>query len=275
MRVESPQERALFFLIRRYKLPGCLDETFFWNQHRIAAWWNRHKIFRHMILEYDMKNWLRENRGFIVFILLFAVFRTAIADWNPIPSGSMRPNLLEGDVVFVNRVAYDFKLPLTDVILAHLGDPQRGDIVTFTSPADGKRLIKRVVALPGDVVEMRNKQLRINGVSADYVLLDTGSERVNEDVTLPVLHLTEKFGDAQRTVQWLPAVARASSFDPITIPADQYLMLGDNRDNSADSRYIGLIPRKMLIGRAERVLVSAEILDKWMPRIGRFGKSLY
>jgi signal peptidase I len=102
-----------------------------------------------------MKNWLRENRGFIVFILLFGVFRTAIADWNPIPSGSMRPNLLEGDVVFVNRIAYDLKLPLTDVILAHLGDPRRGDIVTFTSPADGKRLIKRLVALPGDVVEMR------------------------------------------------------------------------------------------------------------------------
>ena len=62
-----------------------------------------------------MKKWIRENRGFIVFILLFGVFRTAIADWNPIPSGSMRPNLLEGDVVFVNRLAYDLKLPLTDV----------------------------------------------------------------------------------------------------------------------------------------------------------------
>lgn len=222
-----------------------------------------------------MKNWLRGNRGFIVFILLFAVFRTAIADWNPIPSGSMRPNLLEGDVVFVNRLAYDLKVPLTDVVLAHLGDPQRGDIVTFTSPADGKRLIKRIVALPGDVVEMRDKQLRINGVPAAYTLLDTASEAVGDGISLPVLHLTERLGTEQRTVQWLPALSRAASFGPLTIPAERYLMLGDNRDNSADSRYIGLIPRKVLIGRAERILVSAAIMDNWMPRAARFGKSLY
>src|SRR5512142_486043 len=101
-----------------------------------------------------MKKWLRENRGFIVFLLLFGFFRTAIADWNPIPSGSMRPSLLEGDVVFVNRLAYDFKLPLTDVVLAHLGEPRRGDVVTFSSPRDGTRLIKRIAALPGDRVEM-------------------------------------------------------------------------------------------------------------------------
>ncbi len=222
-----------------------------------------------------MNKWIRENRGFIVFILLFGVFRTAIADWNPIPSGSMRPNLLEGDVVFVNRLAYDLKLPLTDVILAHLGDPNRGDIVTFTSPADGKRLIKRLVALPGDVVEMHNKQLLINGVQADYKLLDEATEPMGNGASLPVLHLTERLGDAQRSIQWLPQLSKASNFGPVSIPSGQYLMLGDNRDNSADSRYIGFIPRKDLIGRAERILVSAAILDNWVPRTGRFGKSLY
>lgn len=222
-----------------------------------------------------MKSWLRENRGFIVFILLFGAFRTAIADWNPIPSGSMRPSLLEGDVVFVNRLAYDLKLPLTDVILAHLGEPRRGDIVTFTSPADGKRLIKRLVALPGDVVEMRDKQLLINGVKADYKMLDAAVEPMGDGATLPVLHLTERWGNDQRSIQWLPELSRASGFGPVVIPRDQFLMLGDNRDNSADSRYIGFIPRQALIGRAERILVSAAILDDWMPRIARFGKSLY
>ena len=222
-----------------------------------------------------MQNWIRENRGFIVFILLFAVFRTAVADWNPIPSGSMRPNLLEGDVVFVNRLAYDLKLPLTDVVISRLGEPRRGDIVTFTSPADGKRLIKRLVALPGDVVEMRNKQLLINGVQADYKLLDAATEPMGNGTTLPVLHLTERLGDAQRAIQWLPELDQASNFGPVSIPFDQYLMLGDNRDNSADSRYIGFIPRKVLIGRAERILVSAAILDNWVPRVERFGRSLY
>ncbi|MBU1424309.1 MAG: signal peptidase I [Gammaproteobacteria bacterium] len=222
-----------------------------------------------------MKKWIRENRGFIVFILLFGIFRTAIADWNPIPSGSMRPSLVEGDVVFIDRLAYDLKVPLTDVILAHLGDPQRGDIVTFTSPADGRRLIKRLVALPGDVVEMRAKQLLINGVKADYQLQDVASEPVGNGTTLPVMHLTEKLWGDQRTIQWMPDLSRATNFGPITIPANRYLMLGDNRDNSADSRYIGLVPRKALIGRAERILVSANILDNWMPRTDRFGKSLY
>ena len=222
-----------------------------------------------------MTKWVRENRGFVIFIVLFGVFRTAIADWNPIPSGSMRPNLLEGDVVLVDRLAYDLKLPLTDIILAHLGDPRRGDIVTFTSPADGKRLIKRLVALPGDVVEMRDKRLFINGDQAHYKLVGAATEPMGNGVTLPVLHLTERLDGGQRTIQWLPDLSQASSFGPVTIPAGQYLMLGDNRDNSADSRYIGFVPRKLLIGRAERILVSAAILDNWLPRMNRFGKSLY
>jgi signal peptidase I len=105
-----------------------------------------------------MKGFIRANKGFILFMLLFGVFRTAVADWNPIPSSSMRPNLLEGDVVFVNRLAFDLKVPLTDTIVTHTGEPQRGDVVTFSSPKDGTRLIKRLVALPGDVVEMRNER---------------------------------------------------------------------------------------------------------------------
>src|SRR3569623_2019491 len=113
-----------------------------------------------------MKNWLKHNRGFLVFLIGFALLRTAVADYNPIPSGSMRPTLLEGDVVLVDRLAYDLKLPLSDVILFKLGEPSRGDVVTFTSPADGVRLIKRLVALPGDVVEMREETLLINGAAA-------------------------------------------------------------------------------------------------------------
>ena len=88
-----------------------------------------------------MKKWLKGNRGCIAFLLCFGFFRLAIADWNPVPSGSMRPTLQEGDVVLVNRLAYDFKLPLTDKVLFALGTPQRGDVVTFSSPKDGVRLI--------------------------------------------------------------------------------------------------------------------------------------
>src|SRR3954466_13945780 len=106
-----------------------------------------------------MASWIRNNRAFLICILLFGVFRTAVADWNPIPSGSMRPTILEGVGVLVDRLAYDVKLPLTDIVLVPLADPRRGDIVTFSSPRDGTRLIKRIVALPGDRVEMRHGPL--------------------------------------------------------------------------------------------------------------------
>jgi len=221
-----------------------------------------------------MKGFIRANKGFILFLCLFGVFRTAVADWNPIPSGSMRPNLLEGDVVFVNRLAFDLKVPLTDTIVAHTGEPQRGDVVTFSSPKDGTRLIKRLVAVPGDVVEIRNELLIINGQHARYDSLQQVMEPAGTG-QVPALRISETIDGHARRVQFIPQVSTpARNFGPVTVPPNQYMMLGDNRDNSADSRYIGFVPRNLLIGRAERVLVSADILENWGPRFDRFGKSL-
>lgn len=212
-----------------------------------------------------MKFWLKDNRSFILFMCCFGFFRLAVADWNPIPSGSMRPTLLEGDVVLVNRLAYDFKLPLTDVVVAELGQPQRGDVVTFTSPKDGVRLIKRLVALPGDVVEMRNEVLHINGVAADYLSPVAVTEPLEGGQT-PAVQVRERVAGHERVVQVLPELNALRSFGPVQVPTGQYFFLGDNRDNSADSRFIGMVPRHLLIGRAHHVLVSANILGNWMPR---------
>ena len=221
-----------------------------------------------------MKTWLRGNQRYIAFLLLFGVFRTAVADWNPIPSASMRPTILEGDVVLVNRLAYDVKLPFTDTILAHLGEPRRGDIVTFSSPRDGMRLIKRLVALPGDTVEMRDNRLLINGEAAEYASLGSESRAHVGQHGVAAVRESESVAGSQRSVQWLPGVASRSSFGPLTVPKDHYLMLGDNRDNSEDSRYIGLVPREKLIARAERILVSADIMDGWQPRFDRIWSKL-
>jgi signal peptidase I len=225
-----------------------------------------------------MQGWIRANKGFLLFLTLFGIFRTAVADWNPIPSASMHPNLLEGDLVLVNRLAYNVKLPLTDVVLGHTGEPQRGDIVTFSSPQDGTRLIKRVIALPGDRVEMRDEQLIINGQPASYALLGQGSETVGAAGALQTVQLRETMAAgalAPHAIQLLPQVNARRNFAPVTVPPGQYMMLGDNRDNSADSRYIGLVPRALLIGRAERVLASADITGNWHPRTERFGMDLY
>ena len=221
-------------------------------------------------------SWLRANKGFLMFLLLFGVFRTAVADWNPIPSASMRPNLLEGDVVFVNRLAYNLKVPLTDIVLQHTGEPQRGDIVTFSSPLDGTRLIKRLIALPGDTVAMRNEELVINGDAAQYTALDTVFDTIAGVGQVQAQRVSEQGGwQAQaHRIQLLPQLPARRDFAAVTVPAGQYMMLGDNRDNSADSRYFGFVPRELLIGKAERILVSANILDHWQPRPQRFGMKL-
>jgi len=197
-----------------------------------------------------------------------------MADWNPIPSGSMRPTLLEGDVVLVNRLAYDFKIPLTDIAVAKLGEPQRGDVITFTSPVDGVRLIKRLVGVPGDIVEMRDEVLFVNGRAAEYSAPRSVLEAMDYGRTVDGLRTTERIEGNERTVQFLPAIPAKRNFGPISVPADSYFFLGDNRDNSADSRYIGVVPRSLLIGRAHHILVSASIKDDWLPRLERVGERI-
>jgi len=202
-----------------------------------------------------MAKWIRNNKGFLVFILLFGLFRTAVADWNPIPSGSMRPTLLEGDVVLVNRLAFDLKVPLTDVVVAHLGEPKRGDIVTFSSPKDGVRLIKRLVAVPGDTVAMRNKVLVVNGQRATYAPIGTAVERLAPGTTVHALRFNEITGSGEHVVQWfhLPDGSEEDSFGPVVLPAGRYLMLGDNRDRGL-GRYQGQL------GAAPRTLRRAAAL---------------
>jgi signal peptidase I len=222
-----------------------------------------------------MRQWIRSNRGFLAFVVAFAFFRTAIADWNPIPSGSMRPTILEGDVVVVNRLAYDLKLPLTNVIVARLGEPRRGDIVTFESPRDGTRLIKRLVALPGDVVELRNEVLRINGKAAEYSELEPVPEPIGGGIVVDATRATEVVLGRSRRIQVLPGIGAQRSFGPVVVPAGQYFMLGDNRDNSEDSRFIGCVRRELLIGRAERIAASADITGNWLPRFERTASKLH
>lgn len=221
-----------------------------------------------------MKKWMSSNRGFVAFLICFGFFRTAIADWNPIPSGSMRPNLLEGDVVLVDRLAYDFKLPLTNLIVARIDEPKRGDIVTFSSPKDGTRLIKRIIGLPGDVVEMRNEALFVNGKAAAYSEPELRREPVEGAGEVQALRVTETDDQGSRRIQVLKGLPARNTFAPIRVPSGSYLMLGDNRDNSADSRYFGLVPRHLLIGQANRILVSADIQGNWLPRLERFGQRL-
>src|SRR5712691_8480353 len=114
-----------------------------------------------------MKLW-QEYRSFVLFVILMIIFRSALADWNTVPTGSMKPTILEGDRILVNKLAYDLRVPLTHISIIKFADPRRGDIVVFDSKAADTRLVKRVIGLPGDIVEMRDNRLVINGVEARY-----------------------------------------------------------------------------------------------------------
>jgi signal peptidase I len=221
-----------------------------------------------------MRRWLKTNRSWLILLLGVGVFRTALADWNPIPSESMHPTLLEGDVVLVNRVAYDVKVPLTGISIVRVGEPRRGDVVTFSSPADGERLIKRLVGVPGDVVELHDDQLFINGVAATYDAVAPYREPRNYAGSTLAVKSAETIAGSRREIQFLPEVEARRNFGPVTVPADSYFFLGDNRDDSGDSRYIGFVPRRLLIGRAHHVLVSVNFKGSWLPRFERFGERI-
>lgn len=204
----------------------------------------------------------REYKGLVLFIVLMVLFRSAIADWNDVPSGSMEPTILIGDRILVNKLAYDLRVPLTHLSLVRLADPKRGDIVIFDSRAAGKRLVKRVIGVPGDVVEMRHGQLVVNGTPAEYS--NVGAEE-------QALIAMEGIGTSAHGVQFDHThPSSVDSFGPVTVPNEHYLVLGDNRHNSADSRFYGFVPRSEIVGRSSRVVVSLDPDNYFLPRAGRF-----
>ena len=217
----------------------------------------------------------RDNKRFLVGMSLLFAFRACIADWAVVPSGSMNPTLIEGDYILMNRLAYGVRVPATTVWLKRGDEPRRGDVVVFSSPEDGTKLVKRLIGLPGDVVEMRGEALFINHQRIAYTPLpDVAPGALPQATALPHELWSEALPGQAHTVMVLPEVAALRDFGPITVPTDHYLMLGDNRDNSHDSRYFGLVPRKNLIARASYVAVSFDP-DRWyMPRLARIGKPM-
>src|SRR5882762_8546289 len=112
--------------------------------------------------------WHQDIRPLLIFAVVMFSLRSSLADWNKVPTGSMKPTILEGDHVWVNKLAYDLKVPFTTWHIAEWSNPRRGDIVVFYSPHDGKRLVKRVIGLPGDTIELRNNALVLNGSPVEY-----------------------------------------------------------------------------------------------------------
>ena len=226
---------------------------------------------------------IKDNKGFLLFIVFLFLFRGAIADWHPVPTGSMKPTILEGDVIWENKMAYDLQIPFTDISLLRTGEPKRGDIIVFSSEVADKRLIKRLIGLPGDTIHIEKNNLIINGNVVDY---DITNEIVpsRESDQEPGIYALESYTDLKPHAVHIkdkqsmyPPAFRGPTCNKLTvqvIPEDHYFFLGDNRDNSLDSRCYGYIPRSELRGHATRILLSLNKNDSYKPRFERFLEKL-
>ncbi len=226
--------------------------------------------------------------GFVMFS-----FRSAVAGWNDVPTGSMKPTILEGDRIFINKLAYDLKFPFTRWRLAQWKDPAWGDVVVLLSPEDGKRLVKRVVGLPGDVIEIRpDRRLYRNGKPAVYSMLDpddpafgdypglvVASEHVDgrEHPVMMVFNSPlypdevpiECLDDGGKATQRI----RRGSWVCV-LDEKEFFVMGDNRNNSRDSRYFGPVQRSSILGEATAVALSLDPKNYYKPRWERFFSEL-
>lgn len=198
------------------------------------------------------KGKLRENIEAIIIAIILALFiRTFVVQAFKIPSGSMQPTLKIGDHILVNKFIYGVKLPYARTTLIPLGSPERGDIIVFKYPEEpDKDFIKRVIGIPGDTVEIRKKQVVVNGtpLQQDYGM-HTDSNIIPGRVN------------------------RRDNFGPVTVPEGAYFVMGDNRDNSYDSRFWGFVDESSIKGEAFIIYWSWDREDFGV-RWGRIGTLL-
>lgn len=211
----------------------------------------------------------------LLAVLIVAPFRSAVADWHDVPTGSMKPTVLEGDRIFVSKLAYDLRVPLTGWKIAELGEPARGDVVVLRSPIDDTRLLKRVVAVEGEVVEMVGGKLVIDGTPLRYETLpDATHDGLPQPEGFSQVALREELAPGRlHDVLVTPRRRVPRSFGPVRVPAGHVLVLGDNRDNSADSRVFGFVSRGRIEGRVLGVMLSLHPRRLW-PRWERTCKPL-
>jgi signal peptidase I len=224
--------------------------------------------------------WVSFGAELFVVVGLMFTCRVALADWPKVPSGSMEPTLRVGDYLLVNHLAYGPRLPFTNTAI-EFGRPQRGDVVVFRYPLDVSQFyVKRLIGLPGDVVSFRDGAVTVDGAPFDVQMLGEGSAVDTAPEDRGQWLLRETVGGRSHEVKVNPfmqgrlavdgmaghcRVERAGAWQ-CTVPPGQYLMMGDNRDNSADSRVWGFLPHEQVYGKAVRVLFNLSDLSRaWTP----------
>ena len=217
-------------------------------------------------------------KSFFPVLIIVLVLRSFIAEPFRIPSGSMMPTLLIGDFILVNKFSYGVRLPVVHTKVVDLGEPERGDVVVFRFPKDPSiDYIKRVVGVPGDHIAYYNKQLYVNGVPAtqnlmgDYLEIDPEQGKPGE------LMYREDLTGVEHDI--LVDKTRLSVEGEFVVPKGSYFVMGDNRDNSNDSRFWGVVPEENLVGKAFFIWMNARAgkltdLGSWSWDPSRIGNSI-
>jgi signal peptidase I len=184
------------------------------------------------------------TKSLLVAIVLFLIIRTFLVEAFRIPTGSMERTLLIGDFLLVNKAVFGSQIPFTAVRLPAFSEPRRGDVAVFVPPHEpGKNYVKRIIGAPGDTVEMRSKVLHVNGQPSDESYARYTDPN---DIYLPGMLWQ---CDHRPSAADGPCHPTRDSWGPIVVPDGRYLMLGDNRDDSEDSRYWGFVDRRAMKGR--------------------------
>lgn len=216
--------------------------------------------------------WIIEaSKSFFPVFLIVLLLRSFLFEPFRIPSGSMKPTLLEGDFIVVNKYAYGLRLPITGETLIPIGKPKVGDIIVFRDK--DKDLIKRVIGLPGDHVRYSDKQLYIN----DKIIPNT-VVNVTQDRGMYTVMSTENLDNIVHNIYEYPQISRRYAFADVIVPPNCYFVMGDNRSNSDDSRVRGFITDKQIVGKAVATWMSwdSENDSEMIPiRWSRIGKSIY
>jgi signal peptidase I len=187
-------------------------------------------------------------KSLVVAIVLFLLIRTFLVEAFKIPTGSMERTLLVGDFLLVNKAVYGAEIPFTSAHLPPIARPQRGDIIVFEWPKDpSKNFVKRLIGLPGDTLEMREGVVRLNGrpVDEQYV----GHTAPNDDPSGEDFEWQRNHLVKQAAASGAPYHPSRNNWGPLVVPGKNYFVLGDNRDNSYDSRYWGFVPDSLVKGQ--------------------------
>ena len=196
-------------------------------------------------------------KSFFPVLLIVLVLRSFLVEPFQIPTGSMIPTLNVGDFILVNKYAYGVRLPIIGTKIIQVKDPDRGEVIVFVPPHENKYYIKRVIGLPGDTVRYEDKTLFINGelISKDYVESIMIQTSIGD---LPGVLYSETINGVEHATQNIDAVGRQRTRTNWVIPNGHYFMMGDNRDNSSDSRVWGTVPDEDIVGKAIAVWMHKE-----------------